>query len=211
MCRIINACGQQLVYQYGFASMIVKLEKPSFLSVVTSLALLNIYCQLLHAINILWIQVPVAMLMKKSYHKTLWWLEDMRLVFQLYRLWNWQVPWEWCRCDGGQISERQNTHKPHDFEAVRHLMIRLLTGLLNGSTNCNMYRKTSNIICRLLRCSWSIACRRCTNYIFILNYTPGFSILHKGDCKTRRATFKFWNIRDFTLYVDSVIKIYTIH
>ena len=26
-----------------------------------------------------------------------------------------------------------------------------------------------------LRCSWSIACRGCSNYIFILDFTPGFN------------------------------------
>ena len=43
----------------------------------------------------------------------------------------------------------------------------------------NGYRKTSNIrhtltgneIVESLRCSWSIACRRCSNYIFILDLT----------------------------------------
>ena len=47
------------------------------------------------------------------------------------------------------------------------------------------------IYCWSLRCSWSIACRRCSNYIFILNLTPGFNKLHKDNCKTRRETFKF--------------------
>ena len=45
------------------------------------------------------------------------------------------------------------------------------------------YHMTSNLLykshlrrqynCWSLRCSWSIACRRCPNYIFILNLTPG--------------------------------------
>ena len=45
--------------------------------------------------------------------------------------------------------------------------------------------------CWSLRCSWSIACRRCSNYIFILNLTPGFNGLGKDDCKTRWESFKF--------------------
>ena len=49
-----------------------------------------------------------------------------------------------------------------------------------------------NKICWLLRCSWSIACRRCSNYIFILDLTPGFNGLGKDTCKTRRESFKFW-------------------
>ena len=59
--------------------------------------------------------------------------------------------------------------------------------------------------CWSLRCSWSIACRRCSNYIFILNLTLGFNILCKDNCKLRRETSKFWDlvhlicIRDFTV------------
>ena len=48
--------------------------------------------------------------------------------------------------------------------------------------------------CRSLRCSWSIACRRCSNYIFILELTPGFIGLGKDNCKTRRETFKFGDL-----------------
>ena len=36
-----------------------------------------------------------------------------------------------------------------------------------------------------------IDCRRCSNYIFILNLTPGFNGLGKDNCKTRRETFVF--------------------
>ena len=54
-----------------------------------------------------------------------------------------------------------------------------------------------------LRCSWSIACRRCSNYIFIFELTPRFNRLHKDNCKTRRETFEFWDfvsyIRDLTV------------
>ena len=42
-----------------------------------------------------------------------------------------------------------------------------------------------------LRCSWSIACRRCSNYIFILDLTPGFSIKHKDNLKMKLETFKY--------------------
>ena len=40
--------------------------------------------------------------------------------------------------------------------------------------------------CWSLRYSWSIACRRCSNYIFILRLTRGFNILLKDNCKSRR-------------------------
>ena len=48
--------------------------------------------------------------------------------------------------------------------------------------------------CWSLRCSWSIACRRCSNYIFILNLIHSFSRLGKDTCKTRRETCKFWDL-----------------
>ena len=48
--------------------------------------------------------------------------------------------------------------------------------------------------CWSLRCSWSIACRRCSNYIFILNLTPGFIESGKDNYKMRRGAFKFWDL-----------------
>ena len=48
--------------------------------------------------------------------------------------------------------------------------------------------------CRSLRCSWSIACRPCSNYIFILDLTPGFKGLGKDDFKTGWESFKFWDL-----------------
>ena len=47
--------------------------------------------------------------------------------------------------------------------------------------------------CRSLRCSWSIACRRWSNYIFVIDLTPGFNRLRKDNLKTRQETFKFWD------------------
>ena len=64
--------------------------------------------------------------------------------------------------------------------------------------------------CWSLRCSWSSACRRCSNYIFIHNLTPGFNGLSNDNCKTRRESFKFWDLvrlilRDFTVLVMIVM------
>ena len=44
-----------------------------------------------------------------------------------------------------------------------------------------------------LRCSWNIACQRCSNYIFIIDLTPGFNGMRKDNCKTGRETFKVWD------------------
>ena len=61
------------------------------------------------------------------------------------------------------------------------------------------YRQSSDIShisrqlnCWSFRCSWSIACRRCSNYIFILDLTPGFNEMGKDSCKTRRETVSVW-------------------
>ena len=63
---------------------------------------------------------------------------------------------------------------------------------------CRGYHDISNIrriiVDSKLRCSWSIACRRCSNYIFIVDFSPGFNILYKDNCKTRRETFKVWDV-----------------
>ena len=45
--------------------------------------------------------------------------------------------------------------------------------------------------CWSLRCSWSIACRRCSNYIFIIDLTVGFNGLDK---EMRRDSVKFWDL-----------------
>ena len=44
--------------------------------------------------------------------------------------------------------------------------------------------------CWSLRCSLSIACWRCSNYIFILCLTLGLNILHKDNCKPGQEIFK---------------------
>ena len=38
------------------------------------------------------------------------------------------------------------------------------------------------------------ACRRCSYYISILDFTPCFNRLHKDNYKTRRETFQFWDL-----------------
>ena len=48
--------------------------------------------------------------------------------------------------------------------------------------------------CWSLRCSCSIACWRCSNYIFILDLTPGCNGLGRGNWKSRWGSFKFWNL-----------------
>ena len=45
-----------------------------------------------------------------------------------------------------------------------------------------------------LRWCWRTACRRCSNYISILDLTLGFIGLGKYNCKTRRETFIFGDL-----------------
>ena len=84
-----------------------------------------------------------------------------------------------------------------------HVESILMTG--NPGWLIGGYRQLSNIRhvsrqlnCWTLRRSWSIACRRCSNYIFILELTPGFNGLGKDNYKTRRETFElevWWYIQ----------------
>ena len=45
---------------------------------------------------------------------------------------------------------------------------------------------TRQLNCWSLRCSWSIACRRCFDYMSILHLTLDFNILCKDNCTPRR-------------------------
>ena len=61
----------------------------------------------------------------------------------------------------------------------------------NSSFSSIIYRQTSNIIRTLVGNKIvDHADRRCYNYIFILDLTPGFNGLGKDNCKTRRETFQ---------------------
>ena len=79
------------------------------------------------------------------------------------------------------------------------------------------YRQTSDMIHTLvcnnfwaLRCSWSIICRCCSNYIFILKLTPGFKGLGKNNCKTRWETsLGIWCTHIRGLTVDAPISRYS--
>ena len=59
-----------------------------------------------------------------------------------------------------------------------------------------------------LRCIWSIACRRCSNNIFILHLTLGFNI---DNCKLRRETVKFWDLVHLLLEILWYISHSTLH
>ena len=66
-----------------------------------------------------------------------------------------------------------------------------------------IYRKISNIRCTSVG---NVIVDHCSNYIFILDLTPGLNELGKDNCKTRQETFKFWDlvqlILDILRYVE---------
>ena len=62
-------------------------------------------------------------------------------------------------------------------------------------------QSVGNKIVGSLGCSWSIACRRCFNYIFILDLTPESNTLHKDNCKTKLETFDFWYLVQLILEI----------
>ena len=91
------------------------------------------------------------------------------------------------------------------WQCLVHIQIDLLNGYdenliiyIGYSLNLDMFdiQCRGHIIttCWSLRCSWSIACRRCSNYIFILDLTPGFSGLGRDDWRASRGTFKFLDL-----------------
>ena len=63
--------------------------------------------------------------------------------------------------------------------------------LVLSGASCT-YRQVSNIR-RTLDDNKSVdnSCRRCSNYIFIIDLTLGFSELGTDNCKTRWESFKF--------------------
>ena len=69
----------------------------------------------------------------------------------------------------------------HMIVIVKPLTVKPLKSHLSRELNCWS-----------LRCSRSIACWRC--YIIMLDSTLGFNRLGKDNCKTRRETFKFWDL-----------------
>ena len=99
-------------------------------------------------------------------------------------------------------------------------MLACVEGYLCLACYCDVFTLPSNILykthlcrqyhCWWLRCSSSIACRRCSHYIFIIHLTLGFNNgLDKDNRKTKWETFKFGNfgaayIRDFTGYLKFI-------
>ena len=107
----------------------------------------------------------------------------------------------WCHIqyysDWGRTSETPYTTLPPCFGVSLVRMDenwpRYNTAMLYCETSSISRTSVGNENCWLLRCNWSIACRRCSNYILNLRPGPGFNILCKDNCKMRQETFKFWD------------------
>ena len=54
---------------------------------------------------------------------------------------------------------------------------------------------------------FTVICWRCSNYIFILDLTPGLKGLGKDDFKTRWESFKFWDLVRLILEILRYIQI----
>ena len=67
--------------------------------------------------------------------------------------------------------------------------------MINIWNRLSYYRQVSNMRGTLLGNKIGdhsdVTCRRCSNYIFILDLTPGFTGLGEDSCTTRRETSKF--------------------
>ena len=102
-----------------------------------------------------------------------------------------------CRKSDGQIGtidwykSKMVPRKRHQMELVQCQAMRLPDLPSNLLYKSHLSRQWT---CWSLRCSWIVACRRCSNYIFVLELTPGFNGLSKDNCKARRETFKFLDL-----------------
>ena len=99
------------------------------------------------------------------------------------------------------------------FSHAKHTLISITCwSLVSGdilSTIWYKWHPTRQLNCWSLRRSWSTTCRHCSNYIFILDLTPGFNGLGKDNCMTRQETFKLWDLVFLILevwwYIDALV------
>ena len=82
-----------------------------------------------------------------------------------------------------KIQEATKNSSMRTREGVSFMSLKYMSNLLYKS------HLIMEQICCPLRCSWSIACWRCSNYIFILDLTPALNGLGKDNCKVRWKTF----------------------
>ena len=93
------------------------------------------------------------------------------------------------------------------LQATSHSLLEPMLTKIHDLTWCH-WAQTSNIshtlvgnkiidhsdVVGAVPTSWSITCLSCSNYILILDLTPGFNGLGKDNCKARWEKCKFWDL-----------------
>ena len=110
--------------------------------------------------------------------------------------WNLRNELHWNSNQNSSIFIHENTFEDIVWKMVANLSQPQRINNFKATVKSLKYKAhlSRQLNCRSLRCSWSIACRRCSNYIFILYLTPGFNRLGKDKWKTRRGSFKFCDL-----------------
>ena len=86
-----------------------------------------------------------------------------------------------------------NKHKSKKIKENSNTVRHLIMGQIITTQNLVAIKEVRHAG-QSLKCSWSTVCRRCSNYIFILDLTRGFNPLGKDNCKTGLEIFKFRNL-----------------
>ena len=125
-----------------------------------------------------------------SYFLT-WWPSSMTYLFVNVTYWNCspipyvdQVWWWYVKAFMSYAWQNGQTNRQTDKRTYLQKLKILASNKLHLSRQWN---------CCSLRCSCSIACRRCSNYIFILDLTLDFNGLGQDKCKMRWETVKCWD------------------
>ena len=97
---------------------------------------------------------------------------------------------------GGLNGRKSMGSRPVYFQVARSLSVYATTVVVTWML-CSYYVWVVHNIIHFVFHNWKyrqISCRRCSNYIFILELIHGFNRLGKDNCKTRRETSKFWDL-----------------
>ena len=109
---------------------------------------------------------------------------------------------------GYDISKSCSPHRHWIFSVLLDIIEihghdKIQSGYISSNSN-SPNGSTGKYVTHWMTCSWGIACQRYSNYIFILDFTTGFNVLGKSNCKTIQDSFKFCDlvsyIRKFTIY-----------
>ena len=77
---------------------------------------------------------------------------------------------------------------------IRTYLLQSLFTVTSLFCNVNIHADLCTIVSNIPHAKQPYAYRRCSNYIFILDWTSDFNRLRKDTYKTKQETFKFWNL-----------------